>query len=190
MAITGYEPELSGCAGCGRQDMERAYFYAPEGAVFCGDCVSGAPGAVTQLLPETLSAMRHIVYSAPKKIFSFSLDAAAEAQLANPVDERGRVHGAPELKRPLVEHILAWSRRLRSSMEDKRRWRKPSRRRPRLRVQDKGRQCAEPLRLGRSLVSQGFWVLLRNVRGLRAMCGTSWTPVAARDCRTLRRLRP
>ena len=82
MAITGYEPELSGCAGCGRQYLERAYFYAPEGAVFCGDCVAGAPGAVTQLLPETLSAMRHIVYSAPKKIFSFSLDAAAEAQLA------------------------------------------------------------------------------------------------------------
>ena len=37
---------------------------------------------MTQLLPETLQAMRHIVYSAPKKIFSFTLEDAALAQLA------------------------------------------------------------------------------------------------------------
>lgn len=82
MAITGYEPDLSGCADCGRQDMATAAFYAPEGAIFCSDCLHAAPGAVTQLMPETLSAMRHIVYSAPKKIFSFTLSDAALAQLA------------------------------------------------------------------------------------------------------------
>ena len=82
MAITGYEPDLSGCASCGRQDMERAAFYAPEGAVFCPDCVHDAPGGVTLLLPETLSAMRHVVYSPPKKIFSFTLGEDALAQLA------------------------------------------------------------------------------------------------------------
>ena len=82
MAITGYEPDLSGCASCGRQDMERAAFYAPEGAVFCPDCVQDAPGGVTLLLPETLSAMRHVVYSPPKKIFSFTLGEDALAQLA------------------------------------------------------------------------------------------------------------
>lgn len=82
MAITGYEPDLSGCASCGRQDMERAAFYAPEGAVFCPDCVRDAPGGVTLLLPETLSAMRHVVYSPPKKIFSFTLGEDALAQLA------------------------------------------------------------------------------------------------------------
>ena len=58
------------------------YFYAPEGAIFCPDCVHEAPGAVTQLLPETLFAMRHIIYSAPKKIFSFTLEEPALAQLA------------------------------------------------------------------------------------------------------------
>ena len=82
MAITGYEPELSGCAGCGDPEPERAYFYAPEGAVYCPDCVHSAPGAVTQLLPETLAAMRHIVYSQPKKIFSFTLGDKSAAQLA------------------------------------------------------------------------------------------------------------
>lgn len=82
MAITGYEPELSGCAECGKTEPERAYFYAPEGAIYCSDCVHTAPGAVTQLLPETLAAMRHIVYSQPKKIFSFTLGEKAAAQLA------------------------------------------------------------------------------------------------------------
>ena len=82
LAITGYEPDLSGCADCGRQDMETAAFYAPEGAIFCPDCVHAAPGAVTHLLPETLAAMRHIVYSPPKKIFSFTLSDAGAAQLA------------------------------------------------------------------------------------------------------------
>ena len=82
MAITGYEPDLSGCASCGSQDMERAAFYAPEGAVFCPECVHHAPGGVTLLLPETLAAMRHIVYTPPKKIFSFTLSEDALSQLA------------------------------------------------------------------------------------------------------------
>ncbi len=82
MAITGYEPDLSGCAGCGRQDMASAAFYAPEGAIFCPDCMQEAPGAVTHLTPEVLQAMRHIVYSAPKKIFSFTLPDTAMSQLA------------------------------------------------------------------------------------------------------------
>lgn len=82
MAITGYEPDLTACASCGRQDPAAAAFYAPDGAIYCPDCVHAAPGAVTQLKPETLAAMRHIVYSAPKKIFSFSLDDAALPQLS------------------------------------------------------------------------------------------------------------
>lgn len=82
MAITGYEPDLSGCADCGREDMVSAAFFAPEGALFCADCLHAAPGAVTHLMPETLSAMRHIVYSAPKKIFSFTLSDEALTQLA------------------------------------------------------------------------------------------------------------
>ena len=82
LAVTGYEPDLSGCAACGREDMPSAAFYAPEGSIYCPDCVHAAPGAVTHLLPETLQAMRHIVYSPPKKIFSFTLSDAALGQLA------------------------------------------------------------------------------------------------------------
>ena len=81
MAITGYEPELTACASCGRQDFQSAAFYAPDGAIYCGDCLHAAPGAVTHLMPETLAAMRHIVYSAPKRIFSFTLGEAALQQL-------------------------------------------------------------------------------------------------------------
>ena len=54
------------------------------------------------------------------------------------------------------------------------------------RGQDKGRQCAEPLRLGCGLDSQGFRALLRNVCGNPALCGAGWKPAARRVCRTLR----
>lgn len=58
------------------------------------------------------------------------------------------------------------------------------------RGQDKGRQCAEPLRLGCGLDSQGFWPLLRNVRGDRAMCRERRTPAGIRVWRTLRSAAP
>ena len=58
------------------------------------------------------------------------------------------------------------------------------------RGQDKGRQCAKPMRPGCGLDSQGFRALLRNVCGLPALCGAGETPAAARVFRTLRSAAP
>lgn len=60
----------------------------------------------------------------------------------------------------------------------------------RQRGQDKGRQCAKPMRPGRGLDSQGFWALLRNVCGNPALCGAGRTPVAAKVFRTVRSAAP
>ena len=81
MTITGYEPDLSACPVCGEEEIESPWFFLPEGTVFCGRCRSHAPGGVTPLHPDTLAAMRHIVYSEPKRIFSFSLTGEPMEQL-------------------------------------------------------------------------------------------------------------
>ena len=51
--------------------------------VFCGRCRAQAPGGVTPLDPDALAAMRHIVQSDPKRIFSFTLEGAAMEQLSS-----------------------------------------------------------------------------------------------------------
>lgn len=81
MAVTGYEPDLSACPVCGETHPETPWFYLPEGMVFCGHCRAEAPGGVTPMHPDTLAAMRHIVYSDPKRIFSFSLEGEPMEQL-------------------------------------------------------------------------------------------------------------
>lgn len=81
MSITGYEPNLSGCAHCGAPAPEQPWFFTREGAIYCERCRTASPGAVRALLPETLAAMRHIVYADPKKIFSFTVSDAGLNQL-------------------------------------------------------------------------------------------------------------
>ena len=82
MAVTGYEPELTGCPVCGAEEPESPWIYLPEGTVYCGRCRANAPGGVMPLHPDTLAAMRHIVYSDPKRIFSFSLTGEPMQQLS------------------------------------------------------------------------------------------------------------
>ena len=83
MAITGYEPDLTACPVCGDLEPESPWLFLPEGTVYCGRHRSDAPGGVTPLHPDTLAAMRHIVYSDPKRIFSFTLEGEPMTQLAN-----------------------------------------------------------------------------------------------------------
>ena len=83
MAVTGYEPDLTACPVCGDAEPESPWLYLPEGTVYCGRHRSDAPGGVTPLHPDTLAAMRHIVYSEAKRIFSFTLEGEPMTQLAN-----------------------------------------------------------------------------------------------------------
>ena len=83
MAITGYEPDLSACPVCGDTEPESPWFFLPEGTIFCGRHRADAPGGVTPLHPDALAAMRHIVYSEPKRIFSFTLEGEPMNQLAS-----------------------------------------------------------------------------------------------------------
>ena len=75
MSLEGYEPLLDACAVCGLPQPEEPMLHLTEGVLHCAGC-RGEVGAGTSLPLEagTLSAMRHVVYGDPKRLFSFQLE--------------------------------------------------------------------------------------------------------------------
>lgn len=94
MAVSGYMPDLSGCSVCGNASHPNIYLDVMEGSLICGDCfgtgdergnVSDELGTARIMLPVSppvLDAMRYIVSSHPKKLFSFSLDGEYTEELS------------------------------------------------------------------------------------------------------------
>lgn len=70
MSISGFLPDLRGCAVCGRTDPDR--FNITEGLLQCSACTS-IDGIRMPLTAGTLAAMRYIVSADPKRLFSFQL---------------------------------------------------------------------------------------------------------------------
>lgn len=83
MAIAGYAPDLSRCAVCGKEEPERPYLSLSDGRICCGACRGADFEAAAALSGESLAAMRYILSSSPKKIFSFSISKDGERELSN-----------------------------------------------------------------------------------------------------------
>lgn len=81
LTLSGYMPDLVACRGCGCFEAEAMYFFPAGGELCCGDCLEGAAGGV-RVAPGVLAGMRHIAYSEPDKLFSFSLSEEGLAALA------------------------------------------------------------------------------------------------------------
>ncbi|MEG2007280.1 MAG: DNA repair protein RecO [Oscillospiraceae bacterium] len=79
MCLSGYEPELSACRACGREDALFGSFLPANGEFYCENCKK--PGAI-KIDAGVLAAMRHIISAEPKRVFSFSLDDEGLANLA------------------------------------------------------------------------------------------------------------
>ncbi len=78
LSLSGYMPDLSGCAVCGG-DKESMRFDAAGGRLICADCGTDMWG---EPLPRgVLTAMRHILSAQEKKLFSFTLPEAALERL-------------------------------------------------------------------------------------------------------------
>ena len=82
MCLSGFEPDLSGCAACGRARAADAMFSLSGGVLHCRACPPGSPGPSLPVNPETVAAMRYVIFAEPKKLFSFSIPEASEKQLA------------------------------------------------------------------------------------------------------------
>ena len=79
--IAGFQPELTGCIGCGSQWPDR--FNIKAGMLECASCRNPeSDGIRMPISPAVLQAMRYICFCGSRKVFAFTLPADAMAQLA------------------------------------------------------------------------------------------------------------
>lgn len=94
LAVSGYSPNLVACEKCGTFESNPMHFDIKNGALYCKDCaVSG-----TALSISAVTAMRHIVYSEPKKVFEFTLSDSAMAELSAVTEAYALEHTARKFK--------------------------------------------------------------------------------------------
>ncbi len=87
-AISGYEPDLSGCFKCGKTESEFFYLNVMDGALLCADCLSAGgeqepTGAYADELREArvlcrmsaavLAAFRYCLHAPLERLLSFAL---------------------------------------------------------------------------------------------------------------------
>ena len=70
-AISGYEPNLVACDGCGEFESDIMYFNTYDGVLYCENCRKGEYCEPINL--TVLKAMRHIVYSKFESLYSFEI---------------------------------------------------------------------------------------------------------------------
>ncbi len=85
LSISGYMPELVGCAECGIFDDDIMCFYYEDGALLCHNCM--IDGKFAYIDKTILSSMRHIIYSKFNKLFNFTVPAESALKLSKITEE-------------------------------------------------------------------------------------------------------
>lgn len=84
LSLAGYEPMLDACAVCGAPDPEAPCLSLTDGVLHCERCREGVGNRISMpLSPTALAAMRSVVYGDPKRLFSFSIDAAGMTRMGD-----------------------------------------------------------------------------------------------------------
>ena len=78
MSLIGYMPSLVACDTCGEFESDTMFFNIQTGKLYCSTCATN--GYETGI--GVITAMRHICYAEPKKIFNFSLSEDGEKVLS------------------------------------------------------------------------------------------------------------
>ncbi len=97
LSVTGFMPDLVGCAQCGEFQKEGMTFFPMEGILLCGECLPSSPlgreDAVHNMAPPpVLAAMRHIIFSEQEKLFSFKLAGNSLKQLSRITENYALLH--------------------------------------------------------------------------------------------------
>lgn len=83
MCLAGYEPILDACAICG-VEPEQPQFHLSEGVLHCASCRDEVGEGISMpLSAAALTAMRHVAYGDPKRLFSFEVDTASLQKMAD-----------------------------------------------------------------------------------------------------------
>lgn len=79
LCLAGYEPLADACALCGREDPEDPVLDTAQGVLRCRGCGGGGG---RPLCPDSLAALRHIVYGDPRRLYAFRLGEEPLGRLA------------------------------------------------------------------------------------------------------------
>ena len=82
LCLAGYEPLADSCAYCGRPDPEQPLLDVVQGILRCRTCGAKESALSMPLCPDSLAALRHIVYGDPKRLYSFRLTGPALERLS------------------------------------------------------------------------------------------------------------
>jgi len=91
LALSGYEPQISGCAVCGRSAPTEPMFDAREGVVLCRKCAGAAAWNMLALDAGSLAAMRHVIGSEQKRMLSFALRGDTAERFGRACEDFARV---------------------------------------------------------------------------------------------------
>lgn len=81
MCLSGYEPMLETCDGCGEVNITQPMFSADGGVLLCNNCRRNGFTTPLELCAASLAAMRYIVSCEPTRVFSFTIEADAQKRL-------------------------------------------------------------------------------------------------------------
>lgn len=82
LCLAGYEPLADSCAYCGNPDPEQPLLDVVQGVLRCRKCGVKESALSMPLCPDSLAALRHIVYGDPKRLYAFKLGEAALGRLS------------------------------------------------------------------------------------------------------------
>ena len=100
MALSGFQPDVSACAVCGRTEPEDPVLNLEDGVICCRTCRKPAWDGVL-LEEDALAAMRYLVTAPAKRLFSFSLEGKALSNLSRAAELYLQAHaerGFPTLE--------------------------------------------------------------------------------------------
>lgn len=82
LSLAGYEPLADSCAYCGAPEPEQPLLDVVQGVLRCRKCGAKESALSMPLCPDSLAALRHIVYGDPKRLYSFRLGEDALRRLS------------------------------------------------------------------------------------------------------------
>ena len=91
MCLTGFQPNVSACAVCGKTEPEDPVLSMEDGVICCRSCRKDSwDGALLE--DGALSAMRYVVSAPAKKLFSFPLEGRALQNLSRASERYVQAH--------------------------------------------------------------------------------------------------
>lgn len=128
LALSGFMPDLVGCAQCGNYDSGRFYFSPVQGDMLCDQCYMNASkssaGYRIAVDRTVLAGMRHIIYSDFEKLFAFSIPEQSQRGLGLVCErfllaQTGRSYPALEFYHSLAQPQSTYPRSEREKADDK-----------------------------------------------------------------------